>query len=362
MSAFTDERPDSARYFDALRQHWKLIAVLVVTAVAAAALYSVTTPKRYEAKVDVLVTPVRDDDTLAGINVLRESGDPTRTVVTAARLAKTREIAAGVRARLGASSNFNPLGSVDVKPIGQANIVSIIAHAETSDRGAAVANAFADELIEQRRSEFQSELEGAISRLRQRLEAAERVRPRSVEALVLQERLADLSSYLGTNDPTLRIVSRADPPASPVWPRPKLSIAVALLAALLLGIGVVVALEFIDPRVNREDELLLAQRLPVLARVPRRARPRSARHVGGIPRAARQSRTRSCGRWDASYDPRHERDPRRREDDDGGQSGHHACDERDARRGRRRRPSAPHARDGVRRHVVTERVRRRLRP
>jgi non-specific protein-tyrosine kinase len=282
MSAFSDERPDTVRYFDALRHHWILITTLVITAVAAAAFYSITAPKRYEAKVDVLVTPVRaDDETFVGINVLRDSGDPTRSVVTAARLAKTPEIGDGVRERLGGFGGRNPLRAVDVKPVGQANIISIVAHAGTADGAATIANAFADELIEQRTAGFQAELQSAMTRLRERLRAAQRIRATSVEALVLQERLADLNSLVGASDPTLRIVSRADPPTSPVSPRPKLSLAVALVTALLLGIGAAVAFEFVDPRVKSEDELLLQQRLPVLARVPRLRRNEARAYLGG---------------------------------------------------------------------------------
>jgi capsular exopolysaccharide synthesis family protein len=47
-----------------------------------------------------------------------------------------------------------------------------------------------------------------------------------------------------------------------------LSIAIALIAALLLGVGVALALEFFNPLVRREEELV-EQRLPILARIPR---------------------------------------------------------------------------------------------
>jgi len=67
----------------------------------------------------------------------------------------------------------------------------------------------------------------------------------------------------------LQVSSEAVAPDKPSWPRPALSIIVALIAALLLGCGVAVALELVSPKVTNEDELLLRERLPILARVPK---------------------------------------------------------------------------------------------
>jgi receptor protein-tyrosine kinase len=86
--------------------------------------------------------------------------------------------------------------------------------------------------------------------------------------------VATLTSLLGASDPTLQLLTPAEPPSLPAWPRPKLSIAVAFMAALLLGIGLAVARELGSPRVDREEELLFVQRLPILARVPRVNRTR----------------------------------------------------------------------------------------
>ena len=62
--------------------------------------------------------------------------------------------------------------------------------------------------------------------------------------------------------------------------------AIALLVALLLGVGAALALEHFNPRINREDELLLGHRLPILARVPRVSGSEATRyltHRGRLP-------------------------------------------------------------------------------
>ena len=103
----------------------------------------------------------------------------------------------------------------------------------------------------------------------------------ATEARAIQQRLSTLRPLIGAEDPTLTIASRAVPPQTAVWPRPKLSVAVALLAALLLGSGIALALELISPRVNREEELLLEQRLPILARIPRLSARAIWRYLSG---------------------------------------------------------------------------------
>ena len=65
------------------------------------------------------------------------------------------------------------------------------------------------------------------------------------------------------------LLAGATAPTSAVWPRPTLTVAVALVVGLLLGLGAAVTLEVVNPRFSREEELTQAHRLPVLARIPR---------------------------------------------------------------------------------------------
>jgi capsular exopolysaccharide synthesis family protein len=282
MSVLSDERKDRTRYVEAVREHWLFIFVLVALAVGTAATYSLTASKRYEAGVDVLVTPVANDEAFLGINVLRQASDPNRDVITAARLVKTHEVADGVRARLGSNLSRNELlGLIEVKPVGQANMIRIVASTGTARGAAVVANSFADALIDQRTEQFQAELQAAIARLRRSLRALPPSARSSGEAVAIQERLAGLSSLRGARDPTLTVVIRAVPPDSAVWPKTELSIGIAFLAALLLGIGLVVGLEMVNPRVKDEDELLFVQLLPILARVPLLRRKQARDYLAG---------------------------------------------------------------------------------
>jgi hypothetical protein len=71
-----------------------VFVVVVVATVAAAAAWTVTSNKEYEATAEVLITPVsQDNQNLLAFELVRESGDPTRTVQTAAALLETEAAA-----------------------------------------------------------------------------------------------------------------------------------------------------------------------------------------------------------------------------------------------------------------------------
>jgi len=269
--SFGSQREGASRYLTALREHWLLILTIVVVSVGGAAISSMTAAKKYKAEATMLVSPVGEGDaTFTGIAVIKESGGLTSGVLTAARLIRTPQVAEGVKTRYGfRMSRSALLGSIEVKPVSQSSIIALVATARSPETAAAIANDFATELIRQRSTRFEVAIEGQIDRLRARLAtltAAQRLTPSAVD---LQSRLSELITLSGGGDPTLDLASPAVPPTHASWPRPKLSIAVALLVALLLGTGAALALEVFNPRINREDELLLGHRLPILARVPR---------------------------------------------------------------------------------------------
>jgi receptor protein-tyrosine kinase len=159
---------------------------------------------------------------------------------------------------------------VVVQPLGQANIVTITATAPDPDQAARVANAYARGAVRARTDQFQRELDQRIDRLQTQIDAVPAAqRPGNFEFASLQEQLATFRGLTGAPDPTIRQLTRASPPSEPSWPRPLLSIVVAFVVALLFGIGIAMLLEVVNPRISTEEELLLEQRLPILARIPK---------------------------------------------------------------------------------------------
>lgn len=259
------------RFLRAIRDHWLMITIIVVAAVAASTAYAETSPKRYEATADLLVSPVSPSDpTFVGIDVLRESSDQSRAVLTVARLVTSPQLAVAARRRLGVrTSPETLLRKISVSPLGQSQIVTITATASNPRSAAAIANAFANALVTTRTAAFQADVRTQIKRLRTNLSTIPADQRNAPEAIAIQQRLGNVAALVGAPDPSVQLVNAAVSPQNPSWPRPKLTMAVAFVAALLFGSAVALALDFFNPRLRREEELLFEHRLPILTRVPR---------------------------------------------------------------------------------------------
>lgn len=269
---FEEERGSQAgEYLSALRRRWPLVLALVVVAAAVALAFSATAAEKYRAEADILITPFTDStDAFAGITLFR---DETSSVYAAGRIMTTPSVTDAVIRRLDlALSREELLGKVRIQPLEQSSIVTITAEAGSAAGAAELANTFAEVFIDRRTREFQEQLKSVIAGIEERLDVLPSTS--TTEELTLQGRLGLLRPVVGAQDPTIDFLSEAVPPDSPSWPRPALILAVAILAALILGVGSVLILEALDPRMSSEDILLRS--LPVVARIPR-ARARVAR-------------------------------------------------------------------------------------
>jgi capsular exopolysaccharide synthesis family protein len=255
-------------YLRAFRQHWLLMASLVVLAVASTALITYTQTKQYTASADVQITPVSaNDTTFQGFSLFRQPQDGSSIVLTAARVMSAAAVQKQVERTLG---HRHSGVSTSIDPLSQADIVAVTAKAPNPQVAATVANTYARVFVAERTGLFHQELRDRIAALKTQIDAIPVAqRAGNFTYSTLQGNVATLQGYLQSPDPTVGVLAPANPPSSPSSPRPKLNLAIALVASLLLALGVAILLEFADPRVSGEDELRLVQRLPILARVPR---------------------------------------------------------------------------------------------
>jgi tyrosine-protein kinase len=269
-SAWTPRRrggEGAGPYLRALRTNWLLIVEIVAVAAVVAGLYATFAGKRYQAEADLVVTPISaDDPAYVGVNVLRDSaqGSP---VITAATLVSTPRVvaAAGVRGHVARSE---AQAAVTANPLIQSNIVAVTAQASSPALAARLANAFAAATVAERTREYRASITAVTDGLDAQLQSLPASEANGPEATAIDQRLAELAS-LSIADPSVRVLSPAVAPASPVWPRKTLIVGAAVAVALIIGIGIALAREFLTQRVSEEDEFLLEQRLPVLTRVPR---------------------------------------------------------------------------------------------
>src|SRR5438552_1951957 len=109
-------------WLDRVRRRAPAIVALAAVVAGAAAVYSLTTAKRYEARAELLVSPLpANDRTFAGFGLPREGGAAAETV---ARLVRTPEVAEAVQAQAGlrgSVSSYRIDGSQLVAVVGKAS-------------------------------------------------------------------------------------------------------------------------------------------------------------------------------------------------------------------------------------------------
>lgn len=276
-----DERPDESAvtpYLRALRAHWLLALLVFLTIVGAAAAYTSVRSETYQADAELLVNPIpRDDVTLISLPLVKETGDPTRTIQTAAELVDSHDAADRAARRLGDGwTRHRVENATEVSPQGQTNILEITATAGTAREAAAVANAFAEAALEVRSETLRPLAVRAQRQVREQLEALSD--PRSPAITELERARGQLDAILAGQDPSLSVSQLAVPPRSALGLAPWLVLALAALAGLVLAAGTALLTDVLTPdRISSEEELRSTYPMPILSRIPklprRRVRP-----------------------------------------------------------------------------------------
>jgi capsular exopolysaccharide synthesis family protein len=274
------EQQGLQRYVNTIRERIKLIAAITLLTTAAAVAYVYTAHKEYTAEADLLVTPVsQSDPAYSGLPLIRSSSDPTRDVETAAKLVVNRDVALRMKADLRLPGNPNKLQSqVKADPVAQSNLVAVTATGDTPKQARDLANGFAQGVIEVQTATLHRAVEKSIAGLASRvraLSAADRAAQAGPDSLSSQ--LARLETLRTQDDPTLQLQTRAPLPTAASWPKKTLSIVAGVIAGLILGIGSAFALQVLDPRLRREEQLRTLYGLPILGRIPRESSRRSQR-------------------------------------------------------------------------------------
>jgi capsular exopolysaccharide synthesis family protein len=263
-----------ARYATTIKERKWLILITVVLTTLAAVIYLATAPKVYQAESDLLITPVPGSDPVyASLGLIHDTSDPTRDVETASRLITNVNVARRVKTTLHDSrSPAQLLDAVTVQPVAQSNIVSITAEGSTPKAAQQLANTFAEQAVADRTDTFHKQLDRSIADLKKQIPQPNANTPATTDPNSLPAQLVRMQTLRLADDPTMRVQTLADPPAAASSPKPKLSIAAGVLAGLVLGIGGAFALQVLDPRLRREEQLRRLYGLPILARIPKDTR------------------------------------------------------------------------------------------
>lgn len=286
------EQTALSAYVNSVRTHLQLVIIVIAVAVGASIAWLATRSPEYRATAEIFVSPLPQEEVaFLGLPVVRDAGDPTRTIQTAAALVDTRTAAEAAARELGPPwTGAQVQGAVDVNPLGQTNILSVAATAGSADLAAQVANVFATSALAVRKDTVQRLARRALPGLRARLRTLDAGSPGAAE---LQRQLNRLEALSRGPDPTLALAQRASAPSAPLGAPAYMVVALALLAGVVLGTGSALLIDTLTPdRIGTEDELLSLLPVPVLARLPRlNRRQRRLGMVEGNPTMREALRT-----------------------------------------------------------------------
>jgi Mrp family chromosome partitioning ATPase len=275
---------DLPRFVALVRARAWLIAGIVAAALLLALVASLTQPDRYRATADLLFGRTSTADAIVAGGAADSVDVPERAAATNLALAELDTVAARVKRQLGTSASVDELkAAVTVNTAGESDVGTVTAEWGTPEQSAAVANAFAAQIVATRREGAQADLQRAIDALNATLIAtpAAGAGAPADSTRALREQIARLRALKAVETGGVQIVEQATPPEQRSSPKPARNAVVAALVALVLALFVVVLLARFDKRISDEDELADVMGAPVLARIPQPPRSRRLTQASG---------------------------------------------------------------------------------
>jgi Mrp family chromosome partitioning ATPase/capsular polysaccharide biosynthesis protein len=272
-----DTGMDLPRFLALVRARRWLIAAIVGVAFLLALAASSLQGSRYEARAKLLFGHTSSADAIVAGGVTDTGEVPERTAATNVALASLEGVAVRVKQQLGASSSAEKLkDAVSVHAEGESDLGTVAASWDTPEGAAAVANAFADQIVTVRREAAQADIQRAIDALNATLteqspppEPGAAPAPETAATRTLRARISQLQTLKALETGGVRVVEEARPPEGRSSPRPLRNAVIAAVVALALALFLVAALARFDERIGDEDELAALMGAPVLARIPR---------------------------------------------------------------------------------------------
>jgi Mrp family chromosome partitioning ATPase len=255
--------------------------LLVTVACAATGLVAAKTrPPSYQATAELVVNPVSlYDTTFLGLPVIRDTGDPTQTLQTAAIVVQTSGAARRLAARLPGWTPDRVASAVTVEPEGNSNVLGVTASADSPALAARIANGYARAALDQRTSQLRT----AIDRLVRQLRAQENLVPNGERSGDLAARVTQLEAARTGGDPGISGLQPAVVPRTPTGVSAKVVLVLSIIAGFVLGCAVALLLRRLSTKVRDEEEAVRLYPMPVLAHVPR-VSARSERNLIISPR------------------------------------------------------------------------------
>ncbi|MHB8318879.1 MAG: tyrosine-protein kinase domain-containing protein [Acidimicrobiales bacterium] len=262
----------SSYLFILRRRKWWIVGVTVVALVIAGA-YSVLQPKSYSATAQLLIQPENSNVTVGGS---QQAITPT-DVLTELQLITSAPVKAAVRKKIGSEPN------VAATEVGATNVIAVTATASSPSTAALIANAYANAFVVYERTTTINNLASAEGQLQHQISSLDaqiktlEANPASASQVsvllnqqaILKGQLAQLQVNGAVTTGGVQVVTPATPPGAPTSPNPKKDGLLALVAGVILGIGIAFLVENLDDKIYLKEEVeRTARGWRVLAPVP----------------------------------------------------------------------------------------------
>jgi succinoglycan biosynthesis transport protein ExoP len=269
---------DSSRVVQAFRRYWWVIVIVAVVAAGGAYVLSNRKPKMYAATSALLFQASHLDNQLFGNQVL-SSSDPTRTAATNQGLVGLPAVSSLVAAQLKLPES-TVSAAVTVGSDAQSDLLTVTATSRSPRLAAAIANAYVASYISFRRTADQSQLSQAEQLIKTQLAAISPAQQNSSTAQNLRQKSLELQLLASLQTGNAEVVQTASARSSPVSPTPSKDAIIGLVLGLLVGIGLVWALERRDRRIKSISEVEELYGVPIIGTVPESGALRGPGAVG----------------------------------------------------------------------------------
>jgi Mrp family chromosome partitioning ATPase len=225
----------------------------------------------YTTEASILVSPLPEGSSgFVGIGTVVDTGDPARTVQTAAALIDTPNAAAVTAQKLGRPwTTDGVMNAVNVEPRGASDVLAVSGTAATAAQAQRVANSFAVNSVRYRATVVQAQIGASIKALEARLTQLRTSSANAAETSALATAVEQLRAVQGTgNEPTMSVSQTAQLPSSPNGASKPLVLLLALLGGFALGSVAAVGLETFSRPVRDREEIQSLYPIPILAALP----------------------------------------------------------------------------------------------
>lgn len=254
-----------------VRERWWLIAVSFVVCIGVAFALSARSVKQYTATASLLIRPSNLPALIAPTQA--QSGDSAtlaRIQSDDVSLATSSPVATGVKRQLHTDESVGDLQNQITATADTTNDLIDIAAVDTSpSRAAALANAFAGQLVSYLTTQAQAQLISGQAKLQSelaKLPANDPGRP------ALQQGLKQIVALEAVTNGGAQVVQSAAVPSSPSSPSLKRDLALGAIVGLLIGLALAFLLARLDRRLKSPETIERLYGLTALASVPTQRR------------------------------------------------------------------------------------------